>query len=338
MANLIARILLISDFHWMIVPPWKQKGQTKKGFLGRSIEFFISIWKLFNNNAARKALEKISKMGPFTKVISLGDLAECEWNERGMILPSDVKEFEKLKELIESSTKADREDFHYLAGDHELGYILSLSSDPDGGISWRSVDNFQSVFSPLFAGFTIGKFNFILLCPSLFIQPINHLTASEKKYIRKLQDDQYNFVWNYFADRKKEGIVFTFLHDPDALEQFNAQVLNHNVLKGRKYKAFCGHMHAEDSLRKYELMGKIANGEKAKGVLAYFLRRFMCGKSEKGKKVKEWAKGNLRRLEIFRTYDLQVVPSTAGMMGKGGGFLILDLYDDGTYSVEKHKI
>lgn len=334
MKELLARILLMSDSHCMVVPPWKQKGQTEKGLAGWIVEFFISIWKLFNLHFFVKAIEKIGKMGKFDKVIYCGDLAECVYNERGMITGKDLKEMERFKAFIELGIDVKKENIHYLPGDHELGYILPLSCDPEGGISWKSIDNFQSVFGPLFSGFAIEKFSFILLCPSLFIQPIDHLSDDEKKYIFKLRDDQYNFVWNYFADRKKEGIVFLFMHDPDALEQFDAQALNYNVLRGRKYKAFSGHMHAEESLASYKRLGRIAN---AQTWLEKFCRWFF-NRNKKGRKVMRWAKGNLCRMEIFRKYELQVVPSTAGMMGKGGGFLILNLFDDGSYEIEKHKI
>lgn len=334
MAKLIARILLISDSHCMVVPPWKQKGQTEKGVAGRIVEFFISIWKLFNFHFFTKAIKEIGKMGKFDKVICCGDLAECVYNERGMVTGKDAEEMKRFKAFIELGIDAEIENFHYLPGDHELGYILPLSCDPDGGISWKSIDNFQSVFGPLFSGFTIEKFKFILLCPSLFIQPIDHLSESEKKYIVKLQDNQQNFIWNYFADKKKEGIVFIFMHDPDGLDQFNAIVLNYNVLRNRKYKALCGHMHAEASLEKYQNLGRIAKAISFKEkCLRWFFNRF-----EKGKKVIAWAKGNLCRMEIFKKYDLQIVPSTAGMMGRGGGFLVLNLYDDGSYEIEKHKI
>lgn len=334
MKELLARILLMSDSHCMVVPPWKQKGQTEKGLAGWIVEFFISIWKLFNLHFFVKAIEKIGKMGKFDKIIYCGDLAECVYNERGMITGKDLKEMERFKAFIELGIDVKKENIHYLPGDHELGYILPLSCDPEGGISWKSIDNFQSVFGPLFSGFAIGNFNFLLLSSSLFTQPIGHLSEGERKYVAKLQKDQQNFIWDYFADKKKNGTVFAFMHDPDGTDQFNAVILHYNVLRNRKYKVLCGHMHAEDSLKKYEALGKIANAKtlKEKAVLWIF-NRF-----KKGRKVMNWAEGNLQRIEIFEKYGLQVVPSTAGMMGRGGGFLILNLFDDGSYEIEKHKI
>jgi len=331
--NLIARILLISDFHWMVVPPWRQKGQTKKGFFGHIVEFFISIWKLFNNRNMMKALGKISQSGSFTRVISLGDLTECEWNERGMILSSDVRELAELKKLIESSIKVKREAFHYLAGDHELGYILPLSCDPDGGISWESIGNFQSVFNSLFSGFTIGENHFLLLSSALMTLSLYYLSIAEARDIYKLQEDQRNFIWNFLADKRKDDRIFIFLHDPDALETFDAYTNNFDVMKGRKYKAFCGHMHAEEGLKSYENLGKIAN---AKTIFQRIVRWFF-NRTKKGKKVMKWAKGNLKRTAIFKKYDLQIVPATGGMMGKGRGFLILNLHDDGSHEIEKHN-
>ncbi len=335
MKERIARILLMSDSHCMVIPHWKQKGQTEKGAVGWIVEFFISIWKLFNFRFFKKALKKAGSMGRFDKVIYCGDLAECVWNERGMITTNDIHAIERFKALIELGIDVRVNDIHYIPGDHELGYILPLSCDPKGGISWRSINNFESLFGPLFSGFSIEDFHFLLLSSSLIIQSVEHLSERERKFIIRLRDNQYNFIRNYFACRKELGTVFLFLHDPDVLEAFHAQVLKYKVLcGGATLKAFCGHMHTEASLEKYQNLGHIARAISTKEKIL----RWLFNRNEKGKKVMQWAKDNLRRIELFKKYNLQIVPSTAGMMGRGGGFLILNLYSDGSYEIKKHKI
>lgn len=332
MVDLIARILLISDSHCMVVPPWKQKGQTEKGIAGWIVEFFIAIWKLFNFHFFIKAVEKIGKMGSFDRVIYCGDLAECVYNERGMITRKDLKEMERFKAFVELGINVKKENIHYLPGDHELGYILPLSCDPEGGISRKSICNFQSVFGPLFSAFSIGEFHFILLSSSLLIQ------KSKDAELLSLKEDQFK-MFDGILEKILEGKdVFLFLHDPDGLQaiksHFDTPYLGSYYLRNKNFHTFCGHMHAESSLKSYENLGRIANARTVKEKFSHWLFSLF----KKGRKVMEWAKGNIRRMEIFRKYDLQIIPSTAGMMGKGGGFLILDLYDDGTYSIEKHKI
>lgn len=332
MVNRIARILLLSDSHCMVVPPWKQKGQTDKGFAGRIIEFPIAIWKIFNFHFFVKAIKRVGKMGRFDKIIYCGDLAECVYNERGMKTERDIKEMERFKAHIELGIDVERENIHYLPGDHELGYILPLSSDPGGGVSWKSINNFKSVFGPLFSGFSIRDFHFFLLSSSILMQ------KSKDFKFQKLKKEQLRMFDGLLAGIPEGRNVFIFSHDPDGLQEiqghFDTPFFGSYYLRNKNFHAFCGHMYAESSLAQYEKLGKIAN---AKTLRENFFH-WLPSRFEKGRKVMEWAKANLFRMEIFRKYDLQIVPSTAGMMGKGGGFLILNLFDDGTYFVEKYKI
>jgi len=55
-------------------------------------------------------------------------------------------------------------------------------------------------------------------------------------------------------------------------------------------------------------------------------------------KIRNWAEGNLIRLEIFERYHLHVIPAPGGMLGIGKGFLTLSVYDDGTWVTQRHKI
>lgn len=327
MAKKIARILLISDFHWMVVPPGQQKGQIIKGF-SRIVEGVINIWKRWNVPNVRKALSKISAMGEFDLAISNGDIAECVYNERGIITQEDIKALRDLKQYLEGQIRLSSPNIvstiRYNSGDHELGYKLPLSVDPNGGISQTSFENFHNIFGPFFQKFSWGsEFHFILLCSSLLIQETNHLREAEKNYVDNLKKKQAEFLQNYLDDAEHKN-VFIFLHDPDAIEIIDPILEKYPQ---KRFKVFCGHLHAEESLKDYEQLGRIANSRLAKIISLY----------SKGKKIMEWAKGNLQRLEIFKKYNLQIILATGGMMGKGGGFLILNLFDDGSYQIEKHK-
>lgn len=338
MKKRIARVLLISDFHWLIVPPWKQKGQVVRG-ISRLIEFFISIWKVWNNRQKRKSqvLQKIKKQGPYDFAIMLGDLAECVFNERGI---KTAKDIERLDDFICLLRKSLCQKMFFIPGDHELGYKLPLSCDPEGGISMESIAHFKAVFGKdnLYQLFKIGRFNFIFLSSSLVNQSIDHLPKLDQDEICDLNSEQRVILYDVLAKTKGNETAFLFIHDPDCLEEIDNFIVD---LQKDKYvrsdvniKTFCGHMHAEETLKNYEKLGRIANVSAGyeRTLHGFFIR------SEKGRKIMEWAKGNLCRLEIFKKYNLRIVPAAGGMMGKGGGFLVLNLYEDGSCKIEKHEV
>jgi hypothetical protein len=324
MKEFIARILLITDFHFMAVPAGQQKGQIIRG-INRIVEGVINIWKRGNNRRFYKALEKINSLGEFDRMVTLGDILECEFNERGILQEVDLSATQKIKRALHEKIKTTFRMF--ISGDHELGYKLPLSVDPEGGISKKSVENYQKTIGRLWYFLHIKKWNCLFLSSSLIKQKFCHGSKEEIAYLEKLKRDQLNFV-SEELDRLLDGEkVLIFLHDPDVLEVLENRILKYHGKK--KIKVFCGHMHAESSLKSYERLGKIANSWFGKKIIS---------KTEKGKKVMDWAKGNLKRMEIFKKYNLQIVPALGGMMGKGGGFLILNLCDDGSFEIEKHKI
>lgn len=322
----MTRILLISDFHWMVVPPGQQKGQKIKG-ISRLVEAIINLWKRWNIPNTKKAIEKISGLGQFDYVVFAGDIAECEYNERGIVTQKD---FDVIRWLFGWLRKkfSKPENFYSVPGDHELGYKLPLSVDPKGGVSLMSVINHQKIFGPLYKSFRMGRNRFILLSSSMMIQDFEQRFVVEKNELLRIRERQTQFIADKLSQSKEGDNVFVFLHDPDALEIFDKLVFENCCLKNVNIKVFCGHLHAESSLGKYEKLGRMANNRYLSKIISLH---------PNGKKIIDWAKGNLRRLEIFKKYDLQVIPATGGMMGQGGGFLILNLFDDGSYEIEKYK-
>lgn len=324
MRDLVARILLITDFHFMSVPVGQQKGQIIKG-ISRVVEGIINIWKKGNNKRFYQALEKISFLGKFGITIALGDILECEYNERGMLQEVDFLAIQKIKKAMYKKIKTKSRIF--ISGDHELGYKLPLSVDPEGSVSRRSVNNYRHLVGPLWSYIQIGAFQLIFLSSSLVRQDFSRRSDDEIAYLNNLKENQFNFLSRKLEIISEEDKIFIFLHDPDALEVLENTILKYHSEKN--IKVFCGHIHAEDSLKSYERLGKIANSWFGKKIIS---------KTKKGKKVIEWAKDNLKRMEIFRKYNLQIIPALGGMMGKGGGFMILNLYDNGNFEIEKHKI
>lgn len=327
MKRLIGRVLLISDPHWMLVPPGQQRGQIIKG-IDRIVEGQINKWKWKNNPNFTKVLESIAEKGiNFSHSVCLGDLIECLWNERGIITPQDIERIIELRAYIRVRLDLSGKDL-FIPGDHEVGYCLPLSVDPECGMSKDALENFWFTFGPLFRELTIGNFHLVLISSSLFTQNIKSLKGCDKQCARSLKREQAVFLKAYLDQIPEEHKVFLFLHDPDALE-----FIDRLPESAKISKVFCGHLHADKSLIGYKRLGIIANNWLLRNAFVFNL--FLLGRFQKAIKLMNWATGNLKRLDLFKKYDLQIVPGVSGMMGEGAGFLILDLYDDGDYEIKK---
>jgi hypothetical protein len=325
--NIIARILLVSDLHELSVPVGKQKGQGAKWWQ------WLGEWVIFNpfkwwNNAfvIPRFIKKISYLSEghlprYHAQIVDGDLIECEYNERGMVMRNDCW---KMRDCLDKLRLFSRSEKMYaVAGDHELGYRLPLSSDPFGGISCASVNNFLHYAGPLWQTFSFGDVYFILLSSSLMIQGLEHLSEKQRLKILQMREEQRIFFLATLSKIPKEKMVFVFMHDPDAISVLNVYICKHPWNCNKNITIFCGHMHAEFSLKIYKFLGKIAHS---------------CWASVLPIKIRAWAAVNNVRLTLFKKYNLQIIPAPSGMMGIGGGFKVLNIYNDGTYEIEKHKI
>jgi hypothetical protein len=335
MSQLLARILLMSDSHWMVVPPEEQKGTIAKGWDRLFDWLFFWRQKRKNNQNFRLALLKTKEHIPFDKLIFTGDLIECVFNERGIITPEDVAEIATLKNFIlhvlgnlnpSYGTWANRPiKGHFLPGDHEFGYKLPLSTDPESGMSLNSVENFQRILGPLFDAWKIRDFHFITISSSLFIQSTDHLETDEQMQIWSLRKEQQKFLIEYLLNVPSGQKVFLFLHDPDAIELID-------TLPGAEKitKVFCGHIHTDKNFRGYRRIGKLANSFWGR-LLVRVVVGVILNRWQRANKIITWAKGNTRRLELFEKYNLQIVPAVCETLG----FLVLELYDDGNYEIKK---
>lgn len=293
------RILLISDLHFLSVPVGKQEGQGNKAWQRLMEKTIFDSFKRKNLKKILPALLlKIMQKGPFEAVIVNGDLMESRFNERGMILEGDCLAMKSILEKL--GLKSGLSERIYVSpGDHELGYRLALSSDPEGGMSLKSLDNFRKTVGPLWQSFKIGKVNFLLLCSSLMIQNFDQLGKDEQNSLKSLREEQKKFTLEFLRSTKVKDKTLVFLHDPDAMKVFDSYAQEAGAEKF-SIKIFGGHLHASFVSVIYKL--------------------------------------NREKRALFEKYETTVVPAPGGVLGFGGGFLILELSDDGHMEIKKIRI
>jgi predicted MPP superfamily phosphohydrolase len=187
---------------------------------------------------------------------------------------------------------------YYVAGNHELGYKRKLGCGC--GISKKSLDNFTRIFGKPFYSFSIGRFCFIILCSSLFTKSFDHVSSKEQVVLEKLKKEQERFLIRTLKGIGPEK-AFIFLHNPKSL--LHIDKLLDEESKAKITKVFAGHYHTRQSLAMHNIVGRLRRKDLPK---------------------------------LSRKYRLQIIPALGGFLGYKGGFQILNLYNDGTFTVKEY--
>jgi hypothetical protein len=265
-------------------------------------------------------LEETERIGNVDFLFCGGDMV-TGYGERGLVGPESPEHISKFKQVLDEHFKELPK--KYMAGGHEIGYILPLSTDPEGGPSEKSIQVFEKNFNQLFYTFSEGRYKFVVLSSDLELLKNGTEELMKKK---KLQDEFYKDEITYTDPEKK---IVLMLHDPDALVPMFS-FLGKNLDKIEK--TFSGHQHAQWVNKIYPNLCSMASSRVLELPLKPLFNKFFPGKADA---VWDYFRQNKDNAKIWNSVKLSIIPAPGGMLGIGGGFLIVDLKEEG---IEVKKI
>ncbi len=265
-------------------------------------------------------LEEAERIGNVDFLFFGGDMV-TGYGERGPIGPDSPEHISKFKQALdEHFPKLPK---RYMAGGHEVGYVLPLSTDPEGGPSEKSIQMFEENFNQLFYTFSEGRYKFVVLSSDLELLKGGTDELMKRK---KLQGEFYKDEITYTQPEQK---VVLMLHDPDALAPMFS-FLGKNLDKIEK--TFSGHQHAQWVNKIYPNLCSMASSRVLELPLKPLFNKFFPGKADA---VWDYFRQNKDNAQIWNSVKLSIIPAPGGMLGIGGGFLIADLKENG---IEVKKI
>lgn len=321
-------ILLFSDTHKTPFSTEKFKTQ-KKNFIEWIIQFFANVLQKKEKNIYEKMKkvvdERMIKVG-----ISNGDLMESVATERGWATEKDATAVKEAVQELENSLNLKK--FELNMGNHESGYILPLSTDNEGGISIGSVKNFLTVAKrdKLYHSFLLNGLRFIFV-PYLFTEQVAKdfdLNKEREKFLKEMKKD---------ISLSTEPVIL-FIHDPDSL--MNEGLLNLIQTNRKKIKAmFFGHYHSKVNLFFSRMLIAVFNcwwlfPIKASATVFFWI---ISGRNTRiVRELDKYFKSRKNIPRIIKELEMVLIPAPTGMFGIGGGFLVLEISDNGKLEIIKY--
>lgn len=315
MNGIIRRMAFLSDSHM-----YESQDPLHRELAGKNTkgEKIIASSMKENENRFILALENVKRLYKFNELDYLffgGDIV-TGYGERGLTGSNSLDHINRFKKLVECQQLAGLPK-KYMAGGHEVGYILPLSTDPEGGISEASIQVFEQNFNELFYVFTEGRYKFVVISSDLELYGNGVESIRGRK---KLQQEFYQDEITYTEQGQK---IVLMLHDPDALALM-FPFLKNNV--GKIERTFAGHQHAQWVNKIYPTLCQLASSRILEIPLKPLFNKFFPGKAGA---VWNYFQQNKHNGHIWKSLNLTIIPAPGGMLGIGGGFLIADLEDEG---------
>lgn len=305
------RMALLSDAHM-----YESQDPLHRELAGKNTKGEKIIANSMKENEGRfiLSLDEAKKIGDIDFLFFGGDIV-TGYGERGLTgsnSPDHINRFKKLAEQYFPGLLK-----RYMAGGHEVGYILPLSTDPEGGISEGSIQVFEQNFNELFYVFTEGRYKFVVTSSDLELYGGNIESINRRK---KLQQEFYQDEITYTEQGQK---IVLMLHDPDALALM-FPFLKNSV--GKIERTFAGHQHAQWVNKIYPTLCQLASSSILQVPLKPLFNKFFPGRADA---VWSYFQQNKHNSHIWKSLNLTIIPAPGGMLGIGGGFLIADLEDEG---------
>jgi len=305
MAKRIARILLFSDPHFSVDSKIEEEKwfppicSLLSRFSDKMVERFLRFWDNITQKAFVKMLKVSKHYAPYNFVVGLGDYTPGA-NESGMLTFKTVEQYRKFENILNSFPDIPR---LLVWGDHDVGYCFNVSGKT--GIKIGTEQGGVSVASVKAAEKLIGPpFGEMDIGPAKFIylstNLVRNVGESSDAFLRELKAEQESRIADMLW-KSQSRLNFLLLHDPTAILPGTTMREIIDSHSGKITAIVHGHLHAGFSAR----------------LTRVFYKPYQC---------------------LCEKYEVILVPAPWGMFGVGGGFLILNLFDDGSYQIEKHKI
>lgn len=322
--------IAVSDQH---IQPFKaEKFKTqRRNFVEILIQKFTEFFggrteKMYQLMADVIKAEKIS-IGIFN-----GDFMESSATERGLYTERDLEVVRHM--LATEKAKLGLEEIQLNMGNHESGYNLPLSTDPQCGISKKSVENFLALTERdnLYYSFKLDGYT-IIFVPYIFSED----TARDFD----LQKEKDDFLLKFQSELESSDRVILFVHDPDSFDDKQLIKLvreNRQAIK----MIFYGHYHSWINLFFTKLLILIYTRWFLIFPRWFFFNPIIwlaAGRDkEKIGKISKYFRKRRNIPRIIKELDAILIPAPGGMYGIGGGFYVINLSDNGSYRIEKHSL
>ena len=313
------RMVLISDAHlYESSDPLHRDlaGKQSKG------ERLIARSMAENEKKFVLTLETAERLGSTDYLFFGGDMV-TGYGERGLTGPDSQTNINKFKSTLEGYFLGTPR--KYMAGGHELGYVAALSTDPEGGITEKSIEIFEGNFNELFYTFSDGSYKFVVLSSDLA------MANGPTEKIQKIKEQQEEFVKDEMEYTKQGQKIVLMLHDPDALVPLSP-LLDGNLDKISK--TFAGHQHSQIMNDLYPYLCKTASSRILSEPLKAAFNKMFPGKAEA---MWQYFQNNTENAKVWKSAKLSVIPAPGGLLGYGGGFLVAEFNETGVV-VKKHSI
>lgn len=219
-------------------------------------------------------------------------------NEKGMLTEKTHLQYVDFESILKSIEVHSK---LLVWGDHDVGYRFNVGSKT--GVKIGTEKGGISIESVQAAIKLIGlPFGFFSMGAANFIfistNLIRNVDENSDRALWVLKIEQESFLAKTMRD--SAGNIFLLLHDPTVLTKETAVRKILDSYSNKITAIIHGHLHAE------------------------FSRLF--------------AKTSPTYRGLCRKYKTILAPAPWGFMGIGGGFLVMNIYENGTYGIEKQKL